>query len=59
MFFFSQQETTSDQEGRNSRKEDTDNSEYGCEEEEVVRENWSKIEPLVAGSWRHDWIGQG
>jgi hypothetical protein len=35
-------------------KGDTDDSKYGGKEEEVVCDDWSKVEPLVAGSWRHD-----
>jgi len=33
--------------------EDTDDGKYGCEEEEVVGENRSKVEPFIAASWRH------
>ena len=42
---------------RSGRKEDTNDGEYGGEEEEVVGEDWSKVEAFVASSWRHDWIG--
>ena len=35
------------------RGRDTDDGKYGCEEEEVVGENRSKVEPFIAASWRH------
>jgi hypothetical protein len=34
-------------------KEATDDGEYGCEEEEVVGEDGSKVESLIARSWGH------
>ena len=48
------EETVREERGRLLEKEDTNDGKYGCEEEEVVGEDWSKVEPLVAGSWRHD-----
>jgi hypothetical protein len=40
--------------GPKTGKWDTDDGKYGSEEEEVVGEDGSKVEPLVAASWRHD-----
>ena len=40
--------------GPKSGKEDTDDGENGGEKEEVVGEDGSKVESLIAGSWRHD-----
>jgi hypothetical protein len=39
--------------GPRTEKEDTDDSKYGGEEEEVVGEDGSKVKPFVATSWRH------
>jgi hypothetical protein len=41
--------------GPRGMEEDTHDSEYGGEEEEVVGEDWCKVETIVAASWRHDW----
>jgi hypothetical protein len=35
-------------------KNDTDDGEYGGKEKEVVGKDGSKVESLIAGSWRHD-----
>ena len=39
--------------GPKSGKEDTDDGEYGGKEEKVVGKDGSKVESLIAGSWRH------
>ena len=31
----------------------TDYSKYRCEQEEVVCEDWCKVEPFVTASWGH------